>query len=431
MSDKVDVPALLADARDGCQDARGRLVVRASALARRVALAQGAIEIEDVVQTSVVRVMESMASLSDAYAFDAWVSAIARNEARMQARGAIRWRQLHLTLRSRQPESIGVEGALVSSPPGNPWMRQAVARLPPSQRDLVQARYVRGESYRAMGARLQISTSAVKSRLHRARKRLKEEMGRMNPSTPLRLSPDDVRSLAVADLFRSTSAASRPGFRSVLMDRRGYAVATDGARLLIRRAAALRALDADVLVQPNGAEALTGNAELTVHLDEIRLALGTEQLAWGISSWRFPDYRPILPKDRDVLMRVRVRASDLRSATEVSPRGAKPSDRAQADHIRLSLLPGGTLLAGALVHEAESGGVRETVPRPVELLHLEVAKDLADEFVHLRVLQKALLALDGVEISLGVTRQGVIDMSDGNHRVLTMCVKVAEKLAAA
>ena len=108
-----------------------------------------------------------------------------------------------------------------------------------------------------------------------------------------------------------------------------------------------------------------------------------------------------------------------------------PSDRAQADHIRLSLLPGGTLLAGALVYEAESGGVRETVPRPVELLHREVAKDLADEFFHLRVLQKALLALDGVEISLGVTRQGVIDMSDGNHRVLTMCVKVAEKLAAA
>jgi len=62
---------------------------------------------------------------------------------------------------------------------------------------------------------------------------------------------------------------------------------------------------------------------------------------------------------------------------------------------------------------------------------MEVAKDLADQFFHLRVPRKALLALDGLEISLSVTRPGVLDMSDGKHRVLAMCVKVAEKLAAA
>ena len=216
-------------------------------------------------------------------------------------------------------------------------MREAMARLPPNQRDLIRAHYVRGESYGETGARLRISTSAVKSRLHRARKRLKEEMGNMNRGTSSRLGPAHVKSLALAERFRSTGEASPSGNRGVLLDRRGYAVATDGARLLMRRIAALEAFDTDVLVEPNGAEALTGSAELTVHLDEVRLALATDELAWGISPWRFPDYRRILPRDADVLMRIRVRASELRSATD-GPRRA-----VEGDHVRLSLLPGGTL----------------------------------------------------------------------------------------
>lgn len=429
-----DVPALVADARKGCQHARKRLFGRASALARRVALAQGGIEIEDVAQNTVMRVMESLGSLAEPHAFDAWVAAIARNEARMQTRGESRLRQLRLALQSRNPESAGVKGGGSGPddrPPRNSRVREAMARLPPNQSDLIHARYVRGESHREMSARLRISTSAVKSRLHRARKRLKEEIGNMHRSTPQRLSPADVRSLAVAELFRSTSEAARPAIRGVLLDRRGYAVATDGACLLMRRITALKALEADVLVEPSGAEALTGSAELSVHLDEVRLALATEELAWGISPWRFPDYGQILPKNRDVLMRVRVRASDLRSATDGPPRAGTRSGGARADHVRLSLLPNGVLVAGNLVYEAGVSRARETAPSPVELLDVEVAEELADEFFHLRVLREALLALDGLEVSLSVTRQGVLDMTDGEHRVLTMCVNVAEKLAAA
>lgn len=427
MSAEENIPKLVADAREGSQHARKRLVGRASALARRVARAHGSIEIEDAVQNTVVRVVESLASLADAHAFDAWVAAIARNEARMQARGEMRLRQLHLALQSRTTDSVGTEGGSVADdiPPRNSRVREALVRLPANQMDLIRARYIHGESYREMGARLGISTSAVKSRLHRARKRLKEELGSMNRSTPSRLYPSDVKSLAVADLFRSTGETSRHGNRGILLDRQGYAVATDGARLLMRRVAPLKALDADVLVEPNGAEALTGSAELTVHLDEVRLALATEELAWGISPWRFPDYRQVLPKEKDVLMHVRVRASDLRAATD------GPSDAARTDHVRLSLLPEGTLVAAVPLYEAKGGRVRETAPRPVDALHVEVAKDLADEFFHLRVPREAILALDGLEISLSVTRHGVLDMTDGEHRVLTLSVKAADKLAAA
>ena len=402
-------------------------------MARGIALARGYVDVEDVVQNTVVRVMESLESLTDPNAFDGWVAAVARNEARMLARGDIRWRQLKSALAVRDPESTGArENADADeSPPRNSLVREAMARLPPSQRDLIRARYVRSESYREMGARLRISTSAVKSRLHRARKRLKEELGNMNRSTSWRLDPTDVKSLAVAELFRSISKGSPRGVQGILLDRRGYAVATDGAHLLLRRIAALKALDADVLVEPNGAEALTGNAELTVHLDEVRIALATEELAWAISQLRFPDYRQVLPKETDVMMRILVRARDLRSATDDSFRAATRFDDSQVDYVRLSLLPGGTLAAGAVVYEADSSGPRAMPTSPVELLRVHVAETLVDEFIHLRVPREALFALDGVEVSLGVSRHGVIDMTDGKHRVLTMCMKTADKLAAA
>lgn len=107
MPPNEDLPSLIALAREGCPQARSRLVERASAVARRVALSRRDADVDDAVQNTVVRVMESLASLADAQAFDAWVAAVARNEARMLARGEIRWRQLHLALPQRDPQSLG------------------------------------------------------------------------------------------------------------------------------------------------------------------------------------------------------------------------------------------------------------------------------------------------------------------------------------
>ena len=435
MPPNEDLPSLIAAARDGCPHARSGLVARASALARRVASARGDVDIDDMVQNTVLRVMESLASLADAQAFDAWVAAVARNEARMLARGEIRWRQLHLALPQRDPESLGTSAEPVpdDSPARDTRVQAALPRLPPNQRELIRARYVRSESYREIGARLRISTSAVKSRLHRARKRLQEELNKMDPNTPVRLTAADVRSLALADGFRATDDI-RHELRCILLDRQGYAVATDGRCLLMRSMPALKGLDDDVLVEPNGAEALIGSAELTVHLDEVRLALATDELAWGISQRRFPDLNQILPDDSDVQMRVRVRASDLRSAIDRPPDAATQFDNDRAAYVRLSLLPGGTLVAGLLAYEAGGERVRHMATNPVETLEVQVAEENADDFFHLRVLRQAILALDGPEVSFSVTRSrfghGMIDLSDGKHRALTLCSRIADQLAA-
>ena len=410
-------------------------MARASTLARRAALARRDVDVDDIVQNTVLRVMESLVSLSDAQAFDAWVSAVARNEARMLARGEIRWRQLQLGLPLRDPEALGTSAEPVPDdrPAKDARVQAALARLSQPQQELIRARYVRSESYGEIGARLRISQSAVKSRLHRARKRLKEELSKMDSNTPVRLNEVDVRSLALVDTFRATVDV-RHELRGVLLDRHGYAVASDGQCMLIRNTPALRALDDDVLVEPNGTEALTGSAELTVHLDEVRLALSTEELAWGISPLRFPDYRKILPEDSEVQVRVRVRADDLRSAIDRPPDAAKRFDDDRAAYVRLSLLPGGTLVAGLLAYEDGGGHVRHMATTPVETLQMDVAEEIGDDFFHLRVLRQAIFALDGPEVSVTVTRSrfgaAMIDLSDGEHRALTMCTRIADKLAA-
>ena len=355
MSTNDDLPSLIAHAREGCEAARSRLVAHASTLARRVALSRGDVDADDVVQNTVLRVMESLASLADVQAFDAWVAAVARNEARMMARGEIRWRQLLFALPVRDPESSGTSSELLpdEGPVRDARVQAALARLPRHQAELIRRRYVRGESYRDMGARLHISTSAIKSRLHRARKRLKEELNKMDPNTPVQLTAADVTSLALADTFRATIDV-RQELHGILLDRSGYAVATDGQRLLIRSIPTLKALAEDVLVEPNGAEVLRGSAELTVHLDEVRLALATEELAWGISQHRFPDYRLILPQDSDVQMRARVRVGDLTSATDRPPGAATRFDTDRAEYVRLSVLPGETLIADLLAYETRA-----------------------------------------------------------------------------
>ena len=128
-------------------------------------------------------------------------------------------------------------------------------------------------------------------------------------------------------------------------------------------------------------------------------------------------------------MRVRVRADDLRAAIEPTPGSAAGSDRDRADYVRLSLLPGGTLVAGLLVHDAEPDRARAVNSTSIELLEVEVAKELADQFFDLRLLREAVFALDGPEISVSAGRS-LIDMTDGEHRILTMCVETADSLTA-
>lgn len=124
------------------------------------------------------------------------------------------------------------------------------------------------------------------------------------PVTPIDLSASDVDALRWAARFASGDA-SLP-ISAILLETRGRVVATDGHRLLIREIAALKGLDENLLVTPNGIDVLHATpAALEIKLDEIRLRLSDEELAWGIKSASFPNYESILPDNSTEKARLR------------------------------------------------------------------------------------------------------------------------------
>ena len=135
-------------------------------------------------------------------------------------------------------------------------------------------------------------------------------------------------------------------------------------------------------------------------------------------------------------MRVRVRVGDLTSATEHPPGAATRFEADGAEYLRLSLLPGGTLIADILAHETGSGRVRVVATNPIELLQVETAGEVDEKYFHLPRLREAISALGGAEISLTVSRSPLgwdhlyVDLSDGEHRVMNICTRLSDKQAA-
>ncbi len=58
-------------------------------------------------------------------------------------------------------------------------VRQALERLPRRDREILLLKYTEDWSYRQLAEHLGVSQSAVQARLHRARKRMREQMGRL------------------------------------------------------------------------------------------------------------------------------------------------------------------------------------------------------------------------------------------------------------
>jgi RNA polymerase sigma factor (sigma-70 family) len=101
-----------------------------------------------------------------------WLFAIARRILANQHRGATRRIQLGLRLRAR-PQEASVVNA-VATP-----ALEALARLRPDDRELLRLLVWDGLSQAEAGVVLGISANAVAIRLHRARRRLAEELAQV------------------------------------------------------------------------------------------------------------------------------------------------------------------------------------------------------------------------------------------------------------
>ena len=153
---------------------------RAAGFARR--LCRSAADGDDLFQEAVVRAHGKLPSLRDANSFPAWFYAILLSVHRNRARSAF-WRRF-LSLDGSPDGSEwdppGEDGsAWEAERVGRGRLARALATLPAVQREAVVLFEIEGFSIEEIGALQKASITAVKSRLHRGRERLRRHYGRL------------------------------------------------------------------------------------------------------------------------------------------------------------------------------------------------------------------------------------------------------------
>jgi RNA polymerase sigma-70 factor, ECF subfamily len=127
---------------------------------------------EDLCQKIFVKMVLALPRLNSTETFEAWLFTIARNVCTDHLRARRGWRALfvnyeaeHESVAAPQVAGDGVDGDEVN---------RAMARMPEDQRDLLKLAIGEDRSYEEMARISNISLAALKSRLFRARKALRE-----------------------------------------------------------------------------------------------------------------------------------------------------------------------------------------------------------------------------------------------------------------
>jgi RNA polymerase sigma-70 factor (ECF subfamily) len=165
--------ALVAEARAGDEAAFTRIVARYHADLLRIALVVcGDVDVAaEAAQSAWIVAWRRLGDLRDPANLRPWLMSIAANEARQQ-------------IRSRGRRTVREIAVLdPSTPPADATVAEridltnALATIDPRDRALLGLRYLAGLDSEEIGRAVGMSATAVRSRLARARERLRQELG--------------------------------------------------------------------------------------------------------------------------------------------------------------------------------------------------------------------------------------------------------------
>ena len=146
-------------------------------------------ELDDFVQETVARAYANRDQLRDPAKLKQWIAGIARNTANEWNRAGFRRREAPLPNEDELPDmDMRDPHEQLERAERNDQIRQAMNRLNPIDRDLLQGRYMEEESYADLQERHGLSYSAVGFRLHRAKRRLRKLLTGMKVALALALA---------------------------------------------------------------------------------------------------------------------------------------------------------------------------------------------------------------------------------------------------
>ncbi len=181
--DNLTDAALVAASLAGDKGAFGRIVTRHWPRVHRVAARclADAFEVDDIAQEAFLQAYLSLTMLRDSQHVGAWVCGIAANLARMRLRS----QRDTSTLEGWEiadgvtPEAITIQNERLSH------LYDTIDTLPPAERAAIWHVYRDGMSLRETAAKLAISLSATKVRIHRGRQRLRHQLTEQLPMIPV------------------------------------------------------------------------------------------------------------------------------------------------------------------------------------------------------------------------------------------------------
>ncbi|MBT3267013.1 sigma-70 family RNA polymerase sigma factor [Candidatus Poribacteria bacterium] len=157
-------------------------------------------EAEDIAQDAFLSAYERLATLRDAGRFGAWVRGIASNMCRDWQRKAYRRRETPTAWTHHEAQHAGrAPDAGLRAGEDRDALLKALRVLNQVARQTLLLHYLAEFSQRDIAAFLGTSVTAVETRLHRARKRLREEIGTM--------AEDTLRDSRLGDEFTNRLAA--------------------------------------------------------------------------------------------------------------------------------------------------------------------------------------------------------------------------------
>ena len=128
---------------------------------------------EELTQEAFVRAWGRLASFRGTSAFGTWLHRLSVNVALDALRARRRWRERFSDEPPARPPA-----APASDPADALDLEQAIAMLPPRARAVFVLHDVEGYKHREIARLLELSVGACKAHLHRARRRLREELDR-------------------------------------------------------------------------------------------------------------------------------------------------------------------------------------------------------------------------------------------------------------
>lgn len=141
--------------------------------------------VDEVFQELALAVVQNRSPLRDRDKLAPWLYQLAVRQSLLYRRQQGRRRKLveryaSRVARAKQDPRHGNPLSWLMTCERNERIREAAARLPRRYAEILMLKYVQGWSYSQLAERMGISFSAVEARLHRARKALREELGRQN-----------------------------------------------------------------------------------------------------------------------------------------------------------------------------------------------------------------------------------------------------------